>query len=60
MTDAEIKQAAYDSVHLKWEIEDQVRYGSPSNVRVVLLRHPEHLLQMIHVVFDVDGQAHTP
>jgi hypothetical protein len=57
VTDADIKQAAYDSVHLKWEIEDQVRYGSPSNVRVVLWRHPEHVE---HVSCDVEVVRHTP
>lgn len=61
MTDAEIKQARYDSKHLKWEIADQVFYGAPSNVRVVLFGHPEHSFGEINLRrFDSEGQAHTP
>ena len=57
MTDIEIRQARYDSEHLKWEIDDQVRYGSPSNVRVVLMRHPEHIPHLARVLEDF---RHTP
>lgn len=57
MTDAEIMQAEFDSMALRWEIEDQVRYGSPSNVRVVLLRHPEHIAHLARVLGDI---RHTP
>jgi len=60
MTNDEVRQSRYDSAHLKWDIVDQVRYGSPSNVRVSMTRHPEHLCRTINVVFDADGQAHTP
>tara|TARA_R110000868_G_scaffold124257_2_gene328667 strand:- start:183 stop:371 length:189 start_codon:yes stop_codon:yes gene_type:complete len=43
MTDHEIMEAHFDAVALRWTIEDQVRYGSPTNERVTLLMHPEHL-----------------
>jgi len=45
MTDHEIMEAHFDAVALRWTIEDQVRYGSPTNERVTLLMHPEHLSQ---------------
>ena len=45
MTDDEIRQAAYDSIVLRWTIEDDVRYGAPLNARMTLSTHPEHLSQ---------------
>jgi hypothetical protein len=45
MTDDEIMQAAFSSIDLHWAIEDLVRYGAPSNERMTLLMHPEHLSQ---------------
>lgn len=61
MTDAEIRQARFDSEFLRWDIEDQVRYGSPSNVRVVLFGHPEHSFGTINLRrFDSGRQTPTP
>lgn len=42
MTTDEIRQAHFDSLHLKWENEDMIRYGSPTNTRMTLKHHPEH------------------
>jgi len=45
MTDHEVVMAAHDSIALHWAIEDLVRYGAPSNERMTLPMHPEHLSQ---------------
>ena len=42
MTTDEIRQAHFDSLHLKWANEDMIKYGSPSNARMTLKHHPEH------------------
>ena len=42
MTTAEIRQAHFDSLHLRWEIEDMIGHGTPSNARALLKHHPEH------------------
>ena len=42
MTTDEIRQAHFDSLHLKWANEDMIKYGSPSNTRMTLKHHPEH------------------
>lgn len=54
MSDSEIKQSKVDWLCLKWEIQDQVRYGSSSNTRVLLPGHPEHL------PFVREEASHTP
>ena len=44
MTDDDIVLAAYDSMALRWRIEDSVRQGAPVFVRALLNQHPEHLI----------------
>lgn len=42
MSDLEIRQAHFDSFHLKREIEDMIGHGTPTNARPLLKHHPEH------------------
>lgn len=48
VTTDEIRQAHFDSLHLKWEHEDMIKYGSPSNTRALLKHHPEHEARVLH------------
>ena len=52
MSDSEIRQSKFDWFHLKNEIEDGVRYGSPSNTRMVLRNHPEHLPGLFFATYE--------
>lgn len=55
MTTDEIRQAHFDSLHLKWANEDMIKYGSPSNARMTLKHHPEHLTGKFHDTFEYRG-----
>ena len=50
MTDNDIVLAAYDSMALRWHIEDSVRYGAPVFERALLSGHPEHINAVPKVV----------
>lgn len=55
MSDHESRQAHFDSLHLKWENEDMIKYGSPGNTRMTLKHHPEHLTGKYHDTFEYRG-----